>query len=292
VQIGPLLLPHLGSARALLARALPYDAVSLVASEKLFGDNGSRRGVALGAFEGDSLVGVAAAAGRWLKLLAVAPTRVRQGIGSTLLKTIQAASEGRPLRVGDHPGNYLSPGLDVRYQAARLFFEHHQFREMGQVENLRAPLESNPLVTEARADALCRQLEAQRYIVRRAELGDRDRLLRFAENVFAPAWAFELDLALRGPRRAVHIALRDGSVVAFAAADGNNQGLGWFGPAGTAPEHRGAGLGEVLLIRCLLDVRHLSEGGVIAWIGPQAFYARACGAAPDRRFLQLEAAKS
>ena len=61
-------------------------------------------------------------------------------------------------------------------------------------------------------------------------------------------------------------------------------------PAGTSPEHRGRGLGEALLLRCLLDVRGLPEAGVIAWIGPRAFYARACGAVSDRRFLSLERA--
>jgi GNAT superfamily N-acetyltransferase len=289
VQIVPLLPDHLNAARTLLTRALPYDVVSEVAEEKLFGDNGTRRGIALGAFDGTSLLGLAATAGRWLKVLAVDPEMTRQGVGSALLEAARATTAGRPLRVADHPGNYLSPGLDVRYQAARRFFEHHQFKEIGHVENLRAALTDNPLVTEARAEELCRATEQRGYTVRRAELRDRDELLRFAERVFAPAWAFELDLALRGPRRSVHIALRDQALVAFAAADGNNQGLGWFGPAGTAPEHRGAGLGETLLILCLLDVKDLPDGGVIAWIGPKAFYARACGAGEDRHFVQLEA---
>jgi predicted N-acetyltransferase YhbS len=104
-------------------------------------------------------------------------------------------------------------------------------------------------------------------------------------------WALEAGRALDGPRRALHMAFVDGDYaapVAFAAADGNNQGLGWFGPAGTDPGHRGKKLGEALLLRCLEDVRGLPEGGVIAWIGPKEFYAKACGAADDRRFVTLE----
>jgi predicted N-acetyltransferase YhbS len=101
-------------------------------------------------------------------------------------------------------------------------------------------------------------------------------------------WSFEVGRALAGPRRAVHVAVQNNSFVAFAAADGNNQGLGWFGPAGTDPAHRGKKLGESLLLRCLQDVRGLPEGGVIAWIGPKAFYAKACGAVDDRRFVTLE----
>ncbi|HEX9105241.1 MAG TPA: GNAT family N-acetyltransferase, partial [Polyangia bacterium] len=81
-----------------------------------------------------------------------------------------------------------------------------------------------------------------------------------------------------------------GAPVAFAAADGNNQGLGWFGPAGTDPAHRGKRLGEALLVRCLEDVRGLPEAGVIAWIGPKEFYRKTVGAVDDRRFVTLERA--
>ncbi len=110
----------------------------------------------------------------------------------------------------------------------------------------------------------------------------------FIARTFAPVWAWEAALAAHGPRRALHAAWRDGAPVAFAAADGNNRGLGWFGPAGTDSQHRGRGLGEALLIRCLEDVRGLPEAGVIAWIGPKPFYARACGAVDDRRFKAWE----
>jgi len=63
---------------------------------------------------------------------------------------------------------------------------------------------------------------------------------------------------------------------------------GWFGPAGTEPAHRGKKLGEALLVRCLEDVRGLPEAGVIAWIGPKQFYAKARSAVDDRRFVTME----
>src|SRR5581483_9498856 len=127
-------------------------------------------------------------------------------------------------------------------------------------------------------------------VVKRAESAIRDVLLGWIAKAFAPVWAHETARAMDGPRAAVHVALQNNLPVAFAAADGNNQGLGWFGPAGTAPEHRGKGLGEALLIPTLLYVRGLPEAGVIAWIGPKPFYAKACGAADDRRFRQYEEA--
>jgi GNAT superfamily N-acetyltransferase len=286
VRIETLTAASLDEARRLLMAALPFDRVDVVADEKLFGDNGARLGEALGAWEAGRLVGVAATAGRWVKLIAVEASARRRGIGRALVETAR-----RPrLRIGDHPGNYLSPGVDERYEDARAFFAGLGFREVGEVENLRAPLDGNPLVSELRAAELAARVRAAGYAVRRAEAADRRRLLDWVAVTFAPVWANEVARALDGPRRAVHVALHKNEPVAFAAADGNNRGLGWFGPAGTAAEHRGRGLGEALLIACLVDVRGLPEGGVIAWIGPKPFYAHACGAVEDRRFVQLELA--
>jgi GNAT superfamily N-acetyltransferase len=273
VDIVALTREHLAAARALLVAALPYDRIDVVAEEKLFGDNGKRTGAAFGAFDGERLVGVIATAGRWIKLLAVDEAYRRRGLGTQLL----ARAEGSPLRVMDHPGNYLSPGLDERYQAARAFFAARGFRELGTVENIRAPL-TEPL----------RLSDVTGYQLRRIDNKSRDRLLRWIADKFAPVWALEVARAADGPRRAVHAAWLAEEPIAFAAADGNNQGLGWFGPAGTDPLHRGKRLGEALLVRCLEDVRGLPEAGVIAWIGPKQFYAKTVGAVDDRRFLTLE----
>jgi len=263
----------LDAARSLLTAALPHDRIDVVADEKLFGGNGARSGAVLGAFENDTLVGVMATAGRWIKLLAVEERHRRRGIGSALL---QRAGTER-LRVMDHPGNYLSPGLDGRYHDARAFFAARNFRELGVVENIRAPL-----------DAPLRMIDVTGYDIRRVDLTQRQELLDWIAGKFAPVWAFEVARAADGPRHAVHAAWQNGQPVAFAAADGNNQGLGWFGPAGTGPAHRGKRLGEALLVRCLEDVRGLPEAGVIAWIGPKEFYRKTVGAVDDRRFVTLE----
>jgi GNAT superfamily N-acetyltransferase len=287
MQIAPLAHKALPEARDLLARSLPFDRIAHVAEEKLFGSNGSRSGATLAAIEGDELVGLVAVAGRWVKLLVVAPEHRRRGIGSSLLEAARPLAGGKKMRLFDHPGNYLSPGIDVRYLDAPEFLSRRGFRPLDEVENIRAPLEHNPLVTDERARELAAKAALQGYTIRRATDED-DALLVFVERGFAPVWAHEVRRALAGPRRAVHVALTGAQPVAFAAADGNNQGLGWFGPAGTDPAHRGRGLGEALLIPTLLDVRGLPEAGVIAWIGPKAFYAKSCGAVDDRRFRAWE----
>jgi GNAT superfamily N-acetyltransferase len=274
VRIASLGRDRLTDATRLLAAALPHDRVDVVAAEKLFGSDGTRSGMTLGAFADDgTLVGVVAAAGRWIKLLAVDAAHRRRGIGAQLLDTVAVARR----RVMDHPGNYLSPGVDVRYHDGLAFFERLGFRRVGAVENIRAPLDHSLALPEVAG-----------YQLRRSDNNDRGPLLDWIASAFTPVWAHEVGRALDGPRCAVHAAWRDDVPVAFAAADGNNQGLGWFGPAGTDPIHRGKRLGEALLLRCLEDVRGLPEAGVIAWIGPKEFYRKTVGAVADRTFIQLE----
>jgi len=302
---------ELGAATALLGAALPWDRVEVVAAEKLFGGNGRRSGQALGAFtSAGELVGVLACAGRFIKLLAVRPDAQRRGIGTALLAAararIHAGAAGSPpprLRIGDHPGNYLSPGVDERYQAAHAFFRARGLAEVGRCLNLRAAVRNNPLCTPERAHRLRAAAAAHGYTVRRAGAEDVAGLLAMIESQFSPVWAHEVARAL-GPElggaaaahtprlpedAAVHLALLpSGAPVAFAAHDGNNRGLGWFGPMGTLPAHRGRGLGEALVLACLADVGERPDGGVIAWVGPEAFYARTCGTVPDRRFVVYE----
>ena len=169
--------------------------------------------------------------------------------------------------------------------------------------DLRAPLDGNPLISSERVFTLCTAAEKDGYTLRRAGAEDATALLSMIERSFAPVWAYEVARAL-GPHlggeaaahtpelpegAAVHVAYdRSDAPVAFAAHDGNNRGLGWFGPMGTLEDHRGHGLGEALLLRCLMDVRQRPEGGVIAWVGPASFYTRTCGAVPDRRFVVYE----
>ena len=81
---------------------------------------------------------------------------------------------------------------------------------------------------------------------------------------------------------------KDGAYAGFAAHDGNNRGLGWFGPTGTWPAHRGKGLGEAVLLACLVDVAAEHARCEIAWIGPRPFYEKAAGIVDERHFVVLQ----
>jgi GNAT superfamily N-acetyltransferase len=280
--------PEVRFVTELLVRALPYDRIDVVGREKLVTWTGR---TILVNFDGIARpVGVLAQEGRHVRILAVDPSARRQGVGTALLEDAIAHAD-KPLRVGDQPGNYLSPGVDERYEEGLRFLAKRGFIERGRVENIRVPYANNPLLDRARAEALEAELEKNGYRVATPSQAELPAVLDMIGNEFAPVWAKEARRAYDGPRRALFAAFtHDGAPVAFAAADGNNQGLGWFGPAGTRPAHRGKKLGEALLLRCLFAVEGLPEAGVIAWIGPRAFYERAAGAVHDRRFVQLERA--
>jgi mycothiol synthase len=283
---------RLAEARALLARACAFDHhVALVADEKLVGPAPEpSRALAVMTPSG-RLAGVAVVSGKWLRLLAVDPGERRRGVGGALLAeamTVARAAGATHLRTGDQPGNYLAPGVDVRDEHTRHFLETRGFRAVGRNENLEVPLGKNPLVTRAHAAALAAAAGARGYEVRRARGAD-DGALRELAGGLSRAWAFEAARALENEPPTVHVALAGARLVAFACIDGNNRGLGWFGPAGTLPEHRGRGLGEALLLACLLDAGDAGhDHATIAWVGPRAFYARACGARPGRTFVVLE----
>jgi GNAT superfamily N-acetyltransferase len=295
VRIDALDRAELPAAAALLAAACPYDRAADVADEKLFGDAPAGTARALGAWDGRALAGVAAVAADRIRLLAVAPEARGRGIGGALLEACVAAararagSAARRLRTLDQPGNYLAPGIDERNTAAIAWLERRGFRRQGGGEprvNVLIDVRGNPRVSAARAAELAARAAAAGYEVRRARPGERALVAAVAAE-FGGAWPFELDRALGHDPAGVHVALRDGAYCAFAAHDGNNRGLGWFGPTGTWPAHRGRGLGEALLLACLVDVAAAHPRCEVAWIGPRPFYEKVAGIAAERRFVVL-----
>jgi mycothiol synthase len=290
MRVAPLDVGSLGAATEVLADACPFDRAAEVAREKLFGAGPTGAARAFGAWDGDALVGVAAVCARWLRVLAVAPVARRLGVGSALLATcedVARASGEHRLRALDQPGNYLAPGIDERNADAITWLAKRGWRRDGDARtNVLIAVRDNPRVTAARAADLVARAIATGYEVRRAR-PDETALCDAIAAGFGGAWPFEIARALEHDPPGVHVALADGAYAAFAAHDGNNRGLGWFGPTGTWPEHRGRGLGEALLLACLVDVAHDHERCEVAWIGPRPFYEKAAGIAAERTFAAM-----
>lgn len=279
----------------MLADACAFDRATEVADEKLFGPGPGPGAVgevmprAFGAWDGDALVGVAAVASRWLRVLAVVPRARKRGAGGALLEACEAAARagGEPrLRALDQPGNYLAPGIDERNTDAIAWLERRGWKRGEARLNVLIDVRGNPRVSAERGRELAHAAAARGYEVRRAR-ADETALVAAVAAEFGGAWPFELASALRHEPAGVHVTLVDGAYCAFAAHDGNNRGLGWFGPTGTWPAHRGKGLGEALLVACLVDVAAEHSQCEVAWIGPRPFYEKVAGIAGERRFVAI-----
>ncbi len=294
MRTGALDRADLAAAAEVLAAACPYDRAAEVAGEKLFGAGPAGPPRAFGAWDGGVLAGVAAVAADRLRVLAVAPGARGRGIGGALLEACVTAARDageRRLRTLDQPGNYLAPGVDERNAGAIAWLVRRGFRREGEPRvNLLIDVRDNPRVSAARAAELAARAAAAGYELRRAHPDERGLADAVAAE-FGGAWPFELGRALGHEPPGVHVARRGGAYCAFAAHDGNNRGLGWFGPAGTWPAHRGRGLGEALLLACLVDVAAAGHARCeVAWIGPRPFYERVAGVAAERRFVVLSRA--
>lgn len=273
--------------------ACVFDDAAAVAGEKLFGEAPGGP-VATFAIDDDrGLAGVAAASGGRVRLIAVRPDARGRGHGTRLLAACEAhlrATGAARARVLDLPGNYLAPGVDERNQEALAWLDRRGYvADAERVVNLLLDVRTNPRVSVARADDAAAAARARGYEIRRARPGEIALQEAIAAE-FGGAWPFEVTRALAFDLPGVHVATREGAYAGFAAHDGNNAGLGWFGPAGTWPAHRGAGLGEALLLACLVDVAASHPVCEVAWIGPRGFYERVAGVAGERRFVVLRKA--
>ena len=120
--------------------------------------------------------------------------------------------------------------------------------------------------------------DPQGYRVRRATPGDRAAFITYMNAAWTPTWRDESLQAYGHDPITLFLALKDEEIVGFAAYE-VSQCLGGFGPTGVSPAHRGAALGRRVLWACLHDLQQAGRPACeIGWVGPVAFYHRACGA--------------
>ncbi len=218
----------------------------------------------------------------WLGLFAVAPGWRRRGVAARLWRSLQQNWPAEPseVEVLAIPGNYFAPGLDPRYTAALCWLERQGFERIGDCVNLTVALERG-FETRAEQD----RLAAVGVEVRRARRDDQPLLEAFFDQHFGRHWLFEAGQALPNEPPTLHLALRGGRIIGFAAHSTQNREWGFFGPMGTAPESRGLGVGRVLLWHCLNDLRRAGHRqALIPWVGPISFYHHWAGCVVQRVF--------
>lgn len=275
-------------------RAARYDPMSLALfREKVWEDPDFDANIAF-AFETDEqLVGFAVGVFRpndeqsrgYIKLLAVDPAHQARSIGEQLLQRTEdglvqlGATE---IRVAESAPNYLIPGIDRRDTDSLDFFEHHGYERFAEARNLRVVLADRDWNSEE--DRY--RLDLQRIHIRRARNGDQDTLFAFLD-IYWPSWKFETNRVFSNMPVSLHLAIKDGTVIGFAAYHGNNVGTGWFGPMGIDPTYQRMGIGSVLLRRCLRDLKKQGfETATIPWAAHIDFYERHANAHLDRVFYR------
>lgn len=289
----------LDAVTALAALTIPSEPVSRsLIEQKVFGDPCFDPHASLVCAEGDRVVGFAPVAlcdhprrdpGRtgFVKLFATHPDHQNRGIMTGLFGRMEkeAARRGAVrVRIMDHGQNYLSPGVDARQTAAHCFLQKVGYAKSGEAINMAADLLRVRFDIEERTKALTRRKIKARRALPDDLIGVRALLSRFWA-----AWDHEVSSTFINDPISTFVALSGKKVVAFSSYEGNNRGTAWFGPMGTDPEYRKRGIGELLCLSCLHDLKEKGHRtAVIPWVGPVHFYARVCRAEIDRVFWQYE----
>ncbi len=223
----------------------------------------------------------------YIKLMVVHKDYRRQGIARGMFEKLEAyyiKCGVEIFRIYDTTANYWMPGIDPRYTAALCFAWRFGFERFVDTCNLNVDLQNQDWSMAAKEAKLLKE----GIIIKRADDTDKASLMRFIEKEFA-LWHDEVSMSFKSNPIAMHVAIVDGEVQAFSGHNGNNMGTGWFGPMGTDPALRGKGIGEILLKRCLQDMKDWGlANSIIPWVGPIGFYSHFSNAVISRVFWRFE----
>ena len=219
----------------------------------------------------------------WIKLLS---TIDQKKMGPILIETFNKI-ETKLLQKGaitirfmDSFPNYFIPGIDPRYTSLITLLHKKGYERRRDNVNMSVDLTLQDFLTDKEEQILSKE----NIKIKRASEQDKQKIFSLINKDFA-IWKAEIQLAFQKKQNPLHIAILDKEVIAFSNHSCNNIGTGWFGPMGTTESARGKGLGEILLKRCLQDLKNNGyENAIIPWVGPIGFYFEKCGAEVDRIF--------
>ena len=219
----------------------------------------------------------------WIKLLAVHPEHRLKSVGSNLIKEVENHFKKLGIEyitIMDSAPNYYMPGLDFRYTEGNCFLLKNGYEKTGENINLIADIGPG----QFNVDSDIKRLNKDGVIIKRADKNNKEAVIKFLTQAF-PSWLGEVNETFKNNLVSLYISIIDDKVVGFSAYDGNNRGIGWFGPMGVLPVTRGKGIGAILCELCLRDIALQGhKQSIIPWVGPVRFYSKVCNSRIDRLF--------
>ena len=243
----------------------------------LLRDNGTTVGFMVGVLRGNEGA---------LKLFAVDKQHRRSGLGSMMLEEIETlfrSAGAERVRILNCSPCYFTPGLDPRYTEAFCFLQSHGYTAERYVHNMEVGLTGNEFETAH----LESKLAKQGFEIRRLEHEDEQTFYEWMLGTWSQNWTTEACNSLKNAPVTTFIALdsRD-NIRGFATYD-VTLFRGGFGPTGVEESLRGLGIGKVLFLRCLRDMKTRGYPRCeIAWVGPISFYAHTADARICATFMQ------
>jgi GNAT superfamily N-acetyltransferase len=218
----------------------------------------------------------------WIKIFLVDKKFRRKGIGRQMFSLIEEKFKScDEIRIMDSVPCYFQPGVDVRYTEAIVFLESLGYKKIGENIHLETDLTK---IDFSLIKILEQQINQQNYRIVRGTTELYQPLVTWIQQIF-PAWEYEVSFSYKAKQPQVFIALHNDKVVGFSCF--NTTAEGWFGPIGVDPQHRKVGLGKILLLKSLKELKNLGyKKSVIPWISPSSlkFYVSTCNARISRCF--------
>ena len=221
-----------------------------------------------------------------LKLFAVDREHRRLGLGSMMLAEIESlfrSGGAERVRILNCSPCYFTPGLDPRYTEALCFLQSHGYTAERYVHNMEVDLTGNDFDTTPTES----QLAKKGFKIRRLERQEEQMFYEWMAGTWSQNWTTEACNSLKNTPVTTFIALdSDDNICGFATYD-VTMFRGGFGPTGVEERLRGLGIGKVLFLRCLQDMKTRGYPRCeIAWVGPISFYAHTAGARICATFMQ------
>lgn len=218
----------------------------------------------------------------WIKIFVVDKKFRRQGIARQMFSLIEEKFKScDEIRIMDSVPCYFQPGVDVRYTEAIVFLESLGYKKVAENIHLETDLTKLDFSSLKKLEE---QIKQQNYHVVRGTKELYKPLIVWIQQTF-PAWEYEVSFSYKTKQPQIFIALYNNDVVGFSCF--NTTAEGWFGPIGVDPNHRKIGLGKILLLKSLKELKKLGyKNSVIPWISLSSlkFYVSSCNARISRCF--------